>query len=174
MSRSTSSPVHGIQVGGGLVGKDDQGMRHQGARNGDALALAAGKLEGLVPQVLLQAHRRHELHHPLVLLLLRELPVEQEGETDVLVHVQNGEEVEGLENEAERPVAVAGALPLRQRLDVITRHADLPAVGESIRPIMLSSVVLPLPEGPATQTKEPLLISRSMLFSARTTVLPRW
>ena len=38
----------GVEVSGGLVGEDDGGLVDQGAGDGDALALTAGELVGLV------------------------------------------------------------------------------------------------------------------------------
>ena len=38
----------GVEVAGGLVGEDDGGLVDEGAGDGDALALAAGELVGLV------------------------------------------------------------------------------------------------------------------------------
>ena len=46
-------------------------MGDEGARNCHALPLAAGKLEGLVAEVAAQAHRLHDFHDPVLLLLRR-------------------------------------------------------------------------------------------------------
>src|SRR5208282_94387 len=46
----------GVKVAGGLIGEDDRRVVDQGAGNGDALALAAGELVGLVHHARFQAH----------------------------------------------------------------------------------------------------------------------
>ena len=45
-----------VQCAGGLVGQDDRRVAHQCPRDGNALLLAAGKLVGLVFQLVAQAH----------------------------------------------------------------------------------------------------------------------
>ena len=46
----------GVEVAGGLVGQDDGGAVDQRAGDGDALALAAGELVGLVVHAGFEAH----------------------------------------------------------------------------------------------------------------------
>src|SRR6202035_4754819 len=46
----------GVEVAGGLVGEDDGGVVDQGAGDGDALALTAGELVGLVVHAAFEAH----------------------------------------------------------------------------------------------------------------------
>ena len=64
--------------------------------NGHTLALAAGKLERLVPDVVNQADGFHDFHDTVFLDLCRELAVEDEGKMHVFVHVQDWQEIEGL------------------------------------------------------------------------------
>ncbi len=60
----------------------------------------------------------------------------------------------------------------------VSRRVSLPAtstepdVGVSTQPIRLSSVVLPLPDGPAIDRNSPPRTSREMPRSAGTTTLP--
>jgi hypothetical protein len=112
ISSRTSSPVAESRF---AVGSSARTMR-------GALPLPARELVGLVLQVCLEADRARQLHDPLVLLLLREVAVEDEGEPDVLVDRQDGKQVEGLEDEAEGARAVAGRRLLRHRLDVLAGH----------------------------------------------------
>ena len=51
----------GVEISGGLVGEQDRRMIHQRARDGHALALAAGKLVGLVHHALGEIHLRRAL-----------------------------------------------------------------------------------------------------------------
>jgi len=48
-----------------------------------------------------------------------------------------------------------------------------PEVGMSIKPIILSMVDFPEPEGPAIETKSPLSIAKEIPLSAGTTTFPR-
>ena len=58
---------------------------------------------------------------------------------------------------------------------VLARHlAPGPRVAMSTQPIRLSSVVLPLPEGPAMEMNSPGCTSSDTPRSAGTTVLPSW
>ncbi len=61
----------GVQVGRRLVRQHDLRLGHQGARDGDALPLAAGELVGLVVAPLLEADLRDEEVDPLAPLALR-------------------------------------------------------------------------------------------------------
>ena len=45
----------GVEVAGGFVGEDDGGLVDEGAGDGDALALTAGELVGLVVHAGLEA-----------------------------------------------------------------------------------------------------------------------
>jgi hypothetical protein len=47
----------GVEVAGGLVGEDDGGPVDEGAGNGDALALTAGELVGLVVHAIARGRR---------------------------------------------------------------------------------------------------------------------
>ena len=50
--------------------------------------------------------------------------------------------------------------------------STVPLVGASMQPMRLSSVVLPLPEGPTTMEKRWRGMSRLMPFSAATSTVP--
>jgi len=73
----------GVQVPGRLVGEDDRGPVHEGARDGDALALAAGQLVRLVVDAVLQADALQDLPGALMALMGRDAGVD-EGKLDVL------------------------------------------------------------------------------------------
>ena len=55
----------GIERAGRLVGPDDGGIVHERAGDGDALALTAGKLRGLVPGPIRETDRVQRGHRPL-------------------------------------------------------------------------------------------------------------
>ena len=97
------------------------------------------------------------------------------GELDVLGHVEHGDEVEVLEDEADLLVAHLGQVVEVAVADVdAVEHVAAPAVARSRQPMMLSSVVLPEPDGPVTTVNSPRSTARSTPRSAGTSVLPSW
>src|SRR5215475_5499967 len=116
----------GVEVAGGLVGEDDLWPSGQGARDGDPLLLPAGQLRGAVPQPRAQAHRVHDGAEPgLVGGAARD--VQREG--DVVRRGEGGQQVVGLEDEADVVTAQPGQPPFRQRGDLGAADPRLPAVG---------------------------------------------
>ena len=95
----------GVQVAGRLVGEDHLRPAHQRPRAGHALLLAAGELAGPVLEPLAEVQ---DLDH-LVPPLLRRLPAGQvQRQQDVLLGGQRGQQVEGLEDEADPAAAQQG------------------------------------------------------------------
>ena len=88
-----------------LVGEHDLGVVYEGARDGDALHLAAGELRGAFVNVLCQAHAPEGLHGAATALGVAN-PREREGELDVLEDRLVRDEVVALEDEADAVVAV--------------------------------------------------------------------
>ena len=108
----------GVEVSGGLVGEDDGGVVDQGAGDGDALALAAGELVGLVH------HAGAEVDGLEDFLGAGDAlggggAVVDEGQLDVVQGGGAGEQVEGLEDEADFLVADAGELVVVELGDVV-------------------------------------------------------
>ena len=102
----------GVQVPGGLVGEDQVGPVDQGPGTGAALLLATRHLAGPVRQPVADA----ELVDQVVEPLLVHLPPGQVGrQRDVLARGEGGDEVEGLEHEA----------------DVVAPHLGQPGVVEA-------------------------------------------
>ena len=101
--------VCGVEVPGGLVRQDDGGIVHQGAGDGDALALTAGQLVGLVVHALPEFDRLQRLHGALLALGGGRSVVDQ-GQLDVVQGGGPGEQVEGLEDEADLLVPDVGQL----------------------------------------------------------------
>src|SRR5215467_702030 len=116
----------GIEVAGGLVGEDDLRAAGQCPRDGDALLLPAGQFRGAVPQPRAQAHRVHDGAEPgPVGRAARD--VQREG--DVVRRGEGGQQVVGLEHEADAVAAQPGQPALRQRGDLGAADPHLPAVG---------------------------------------------
>ena len=99
----------GVEVSGGLVCEDDGGVVDQGAGDGDALALAARELVGLC---IMRAPRLTDSSDLFGAgdALVGGCAVVDEGQLDVVQGGGAGEQVEGLEDEADFFIADAGDL----------------------------------------------------------------
>ena len=164
---------HRVEVRGRLVGEHDARARDQRARDGDALALAARQLAGPVAGVLAQPDPVQQRRHALRALGARQLALQQQRQLDVLEHAEHRHQVEALEDEADRVQAQgrSAAAPTGWRVS-LPSTSTVPDVGVSTQPIRLSSVVLPLPDGPAMAMKSPSTTSSVTPRSAGTTTLP--
>src|SRR3954454_8553684 len=109
-----------VEVARRLVGEQDGRPVHEGARDGDALLLAAGELRRAVRQPVAQAHGVDQLVEPGTFGLA---PGQRERQRDVLLGAQHRHEVEGLEDEAE-PVAP------QPREALVVERAELLAVDD--------------------------------------------
>lgn len=106
----------GIERARRLVRQEDLGIGDQGAGDGHALLLSAGHLVGIVLRPGGEAELVEILHRQFVALVAAHTLVE-ERKFDVLHRGLESDQVEGLEDEADHPVAVVRGLALRQALD---------------------------------------------------------
>ncbi len=90
-----------VEVAGGLVRKDDAGGAHQRARDRDALLLPAAQLRGDVPCPVGEVDAGERLLRAAAALARGRVPGD-ESSLHVLLRRQRGNEVEPLEDEAER------------------------------------------------------------------------
>src|SRR5712691_8699603 len=97
-----------VQVAGGLIAKQESRVRDNGASNGDALLLPAGKLARIVMHAIGQIDDAERGFHVLAALRFRELG-EQQWKLDVLIGGEHGNQVVHLKYETD----VASA-PLRK------------------------------------------------------------
>ena len=97
----------GVQVAGGLVGQDDGGTVDQGAGDRYALALSAGELVGLVIHAGFEIDVAQRGLGALDALGCGGAVVD-EGQLDVVQSGGAGQQVEGLEDEADFLVADTG------------------------------------------------------------------
>jgi hypothetical protein len=74
------------------------------------------------------------------------------GASDVIEHRQIGDEVERLKDEANLLVPQAHEFAVGEWRDRRAVDLDASAVGSSSRPMMLSGVLLPQPDGPIAAT----------------------
>ena len=120
----------GVEVAGGFVGEDDAGAVDEGAGDGDALALAAGELVGLVVHAGAEVDGFEDGLGAGDALGGRGAVVD-EGELDVVERGGAGEEVEGLEDEADFLVTDAGEFVVVELGDVMAVE-PIAAVGRGI------------------------------------------
>ena len=110
----------GVEGAGGFVGQQQRRMVDQGAGDGDALALASGELAGLVIHARLEVDGAQGGLGVLFAVLAIHAGVD-ERQLDVVQRAGAGQQVEGLEHEADFLVADAGEL-------VVVHFADQVAV----------------------------------------------
>ena len=140
-----------VERAGGLVAQQHLGPLGDGAGDGDALLLAAGELRRKVVEALAEAD---QLAAPPRARIgaARDLG----DQRDVLARGQARDQVVELEDEADVLAPVAGQLrPRRRRSGRDRESAPSRCVGTSRPPRMLSSVDLPLPDGPSRTTSSP-------------------
>ena len=118
----------GVEVARGLVGEDDLGPGHEGPGRRHPLLLAARELGGPVVEAVTKADDVDDAVEPL---LVRLLAGEGEGEGDVLGRGERGQQVEGLEDEADAVPTQAGQALVVERAELGVADVD-PAEGEGV------------------------------------------
>ncbi len=119
-----------IEVSGGLVGEHDIGIVGEGARDRDALALAAGELDGAMVEALAEADRVEQSLGTGAAFAASDTG-ERECDLDVLSRGQHLQEIEGLEDETECVQSQRGAALEAERLGGAAADADF-AVGRRV------------------------------------------
>ncbi len=119
-----------VQIAGGLVAKQEGGVRDNGAGNGDALFLTAGKLTRKVVHAVGRGRRWKAAVSTCVRRSALESLVEQKRQLDILEGSEDGNQVVHLKDEAD----VAGA-PFRQFArghmgDLVAGDGDAAARGD--------------------------------------------
>ena len=108
-----------VEVAGGFVGEDDLGVAREGSGDGDALLLPAGELAGPVVEAVTEPDGVDDGVEPGRV----EVAAGEIGrELDVLERGEGGDEVEGLEHEAD-------AVTTQDR-QLLLRHAGEPLAGD--------------------------------------------
>ncbi len=105
----------GVQVARRLVGEDEVRPGDERAGHGDALLLTTGELARAVRQAVAEADGVDDRAQPRS---VRTTAGEGQRQGDVLLGVERGQEVVGLEDEADALAAEAGQLAIRQRPEV--------------------------------------------------------
>src|SRR5712664_623379 len=101
--------VFGVQVSGGLVGHQDEGIADQSAGHSDTLLLTSRELRGIVAQAVGHADALESILHFLLALAGAGSAI-GERELDVFIHGEIADQVEGLKDEADLAIANARAL----------------------------------------------------------------
>ena len=119
--------VFGVEAAGGFVGQENLGAVDDGARNGDALLLASGKLIGPMVHARLQAE---QLDHGVHLGARGSVavPGDVARQGDVAIGGEGGEQIKSLEDEADFLLAQFRSLPFAHLPEVHSIEED-PAGG---------------------------------------------
>ena len=104
-----------VEVAGGLVGEHDGRPRDERARDRDTLLLSAGHLGRAVLAPVGEADRLDELVHPR---LIDVAAGDRQRQRDVLLGVQDGQQVERLEDEADLLAPQVGEALVVERRDL--------------------------------------------------------
>ena len=161
-----------IRHGDGLVGHEEVGPRDQGARQHDPLALAAGKLVGILAIEELgggQPHLLHEVEHPFAPLRAVPMPWMESGWAIACPTLMRGLREElGSWNTIcarERRCSISPGAKLVMSLP---RYSTRPEVGSMRRRSSLPVVDLPEPLSPASPSTSPSSIAKLTLSTACT------
>src|ERR1019366_2662590 len=122
-----------VEVAGRLVPEKERRARHEGARDRDALALAARELVRVVVRAVGKTHVGERLLRALAPFLLRD-PGVDERQLDLGEGARAGEEVERLEDETDLAVPDTGEIVVGhllhgssvQPVDTARRRAETP------------------------------------------------
>ena len=166
----------GVEVARGLVGQDELGREDEGARQRDALLLAARKLAGPVRRARSARPTSVEQRARRAVHLVGALALDEPGHHHVLERGELGEQVMELEDEPDGAVAERGELArLVTPSAVMSSPASViePEVGRSSVPMQWRSVLLPAPDGPTMATTSPSSMSRLMPRST-SSLRPMW
>jgi hypothetical protein len=118
----------GVEAGGRLVGQDNFRLVDQGAGDGDALLLTAGKLAGTVLEPFAQPQAVEQIAGALATLPV-ELAVESQQQLDIFLSAEKGHQVVSLERKADVLPAKLGAFAFAHAPDVFFGDDDLAVAG---------------------------------------------
>ena len=115
-----------VERGGDLVEEENLGVHHEGAHDGDALALAAGELARVVVGAVSQADALEQFVRPLLGVGARFSRDQAGGERQVPHDRQVGEELVGLEDHADAAAHLGPGDAGRRQVGPV--EEDLPGV----------------------------------------------
>src|ERR1700761_1316353 len=100
--------VFGVQVTGGLIGHEDEGIADQSAGYRDALLLTSGELRRVMAQTMGHADALQGVLNLLLALGAASAPIGQR-QLDILINGEGTDKVKGLKDKTNFAVADAGA-----------------------------------------------------------------
>ena len=157
-----------VEVAGRLVGQDEARPVDQRAGDRHPLLLAARELAGVVVEPLAEADPLQRLRGAAPAARAGRSPRVDQRQLDVLQRGGARQQVEALEDEAERPAAHLGQRVGVERARPPRRPASSrPVEGRSRQPRMFISVDLPEPEAPMMAANSPSTISQASRRAAR-------
>ena len=112
-----------IEVAGGFIGQDNLWFADDGPSQRYALLFTAGKLRGLVLQAAAQAE---EIGNDLEAVRIESISVNVLGQSDVVVRIESGEQIETLKHEADFVTAKQSARGIAHggKVVAIQEHAS--------------------------------------------------
>ncbi len=119
-----------IEIAGRLIGEHDFRFADDGARERDALLLAAGKLRRLVIQAALEAQ---QVGDDFEAVRIETISVDVLGERDVVIGVESGQKIEALKYEADFVAAQKGSGGIAHggKVVAIEQHASARGLRET-------------------------------------------
>ncbi len=159
-----------VEIAGRFVGDENRRMRRHGARERDALLLAAGQFCRIMVHALGKADRGKLGGGALEGIRgAREF----ERHRDVLQRRHGGDEMKTLENDSDIFSAKAGERILVELPRSCPATCTVPVSGRSSPAATISRVDLPEPDGPTRPTASPLPICRPISLRICTRAAPR-
>lgn len=118
----------GVEVASGFVGQQDRGLMDEGAGEGGALHLAAGELMRAVVGAIGESDGGEEFAGSLPAEGIGPAG-EQEGEEDVFLDGQRGEEVKELEHKTDLEASKGGEFGIVERVEGVSLEVGLTGRG---------------------------------------------
>jgi len=115
-----------VEIAGRFVGDEDRRVRCDGARDGDALLLAAGKLGRIVVHAMAEPDIAQFGLGPAEGV---DMPGQLERQSHVLARRHGRHEMEGLEDDADMPTAEDGEPILVERAQILAGDLDEAGIG---------------------------------------------
>ena len=115
-----------VEIAGGFVSKDEGRVGQQGAGNGHALLFTATKLIGVDAQLITNTQSFSKLDNVIMPGLAA---IGQHGQGDVVMDIEGGDQIEGLEDETDVAPAHGSQAPVTKPGDVVPVNLDLAGAG---------------------------------------------
>ncbi len=122
--------ISGVEISGGLIGKQDGGRGAKGPRQRYALLFATRQLSGKMCETVAETDPRQ--HGPRSLVSIG-LAFQFEWQHDVFERRETADQMKGLEHETDMRTTQFGALIFVQSRERVAEHLDV-AMGGSVEP----------------------------------------